>query len=700
MAEPTTGATVTRDLEPLSFRAALEPKTVDPEKRTVDLVWTTGARVLRGFFEPWYEELSTDSKHVRMKRLNNGAPFLDTHKAYEGAKGVLGVVVAGSARLENGKGVATVRFAKPEDDPEADKVFRKIADGILQNVSVGYRTYKLEKVEAGEGKTPVFRATDWEPFEISVVPSGADDGAGFRSTEAGTPNQCVFVTHSQETRAMADPIPPATPATPEARRSAVEEATRAAKSARIEDAKLRAEAEQRAAEDARTAERERVAGIRNIARRSRLGDGWADALIEGGTTVEEARAAAFDKLADEDERTPTTQHTRYSAGDDASDKFRRGASAWLFTKAGAVGVVEKAQKALPGHEAFRDVALDPGEFRGMSLLDLARESLERANVKTRGINKNDLAGAALTYRSSHGFNTTSDFAAILENTLHKLLLASYAVTQDTWGNFCYRGSVADFRPHNRYRLGSFGTLDALTEHGEFKQKAIPDAEKQLISASTKGNIISLSRQAIINDDMSAFSRLATMLGRAAKLSIEVDVYALLALNAGLGPAMGDGLTLFHANHANVGTGAAITAASIYADRVVLASQKDPSKNEILDLRPHCLCVPVGLGGDARVINEAQYDPDTVNKLQRPNYSRGFFNVICDTPRLSGTRRYMFADPNVAPVIEVAFLDGQSEPFLDVMNGWRVDGVDWKVRLDYGVGPIDYRGAVTNAGVGG
>jgi hypothetical protein len=101
-----------------------------------------------------------------------------------------------------------------------------------------------------------------------------------------------------------------------------------------------------------------------------------------------------------------------------------------------------------------------------------------------------------------------------------------------------------------------------------------------------------------------------------------------------------------------------------------------------------------------VINQSQYDPDTVaNKAQmKPNVVAGLYRDIVDTGRLTGTRRYSFADPSIAPVIEVAFLDGNELPFMDSQEGFRMDGVEWKVRLDYGVGAIDYRGAVTNAGV--
>lgn len=58
---------------------------------------------------------------------------------------------------------------------------------------------------------------------------------------------------------------------------------------------------------------------------------------------------------------------------------------------------------------------------------------------------------------------------------------------------------------------------------------------------------------------------------------------------------------------------------------------------------------------------------------------------------------MFADAGVAPALEVAFLNGQDTPFLEMQQGFTVDGAAYKGRLDYGVAGCDYRGAVTNAG---
>jgi hypothetical protein len=686
----------TREIPPLSMRAAFRPGSVDREKRTIEIVWTTGARVLRGFYDRYYEELSLDPKHVRMDRLRSGrAPLLNSHDGFSLAS-VLGVVE--SARLAGVEGTATVRFAKAEDDAEADKIFRKVADGIIANVSVGYRAYRYEKVEGGEEQIPVYRAVDWEPHEISLVGMGADSGAGTRAAPECGPMPCAFVSRSEEspmsgTAAQSTPATaPAAPPAPQpaAPQGAARTATGSAPAAAPEDAA-------RAATEAATrAERERIIGIRQAVRAAKLGDELADELVNGSVSLDKARATVLERLAAADDKTRTEQHISVQGGDDEFSKWQRGAAAWLFQKAAVANTIARAQEAAPKHAAFRDVALDPGEFRGLSLVDLARESLERRGQKTRGLSRVDLVGKALTFRNG-GLNSTSDYAVLLENVMHKTLLASYATTPDSWTRFCAVGSVSDFRVHNRYRLGSFGVLDALNEHGEYKNKVIPDGEKATIAARTKGNIIGLTRQAIIDDDLGAFNSLATRFGRAAKLSIEVDVFDLIKQNGGLGPTQADGQPLFHANRANVGAAAALSVDALDADRVVMAIQKDPSGNEILDLRPAILLVPIGLGGQAKVLNDSQFDASVSNKFQVPNKVRGLFREIVDTPRLTGTRRYLLADPGTAPVLEVAFLDGQREPFMESHDGWRVDGTEWKVRLDYGVAAIDYRGAVTNAG---
>ena len=404
-----------------------------------------------------------------------------------------------------------------------------------------------------------------------------------------------------------------------------------------------------------------------------------EVLADPALTIEQIQARLLTAVGkDAEPANPQGAFPKVEKTEDEADKRIAAASDALLVRSG-VSVDAKVRASMGSNP-----------FRGHKLLDLARASAQRAGIKTDSMTQMEVVAAAFT-------QGTSDFPVLLENTMHKALQASYALAALTWNRFCATGSVSDFRAHNRYRLGSFGSLDAVNELGEFINKTIPDGEKGSIQAGTKGNIINLSRTAIVNDDLGAFVGLAGMLGRAAARTVEADVYALLALNSGAGPTMGDGKALFHADHGNITTSAAITMAALDLDRVAMASQMDVSGNDYLDLRPAVLLVPIGLGGTARSINEAQYDPDTANKLQKPNIVNGLFRDIVDTPRLSGNRRYLFADASEAPVIEVAFLDGVQDPYIELQNGFDVDGARYKVRLDYGVGAVDYRGAVTNAG---
>ncbi len=329
-------------------------------------------------------------------------------------------------------------------------------------------------------------------------------------------------------------------------------------------------------------------------------------------------------------------------------------------------------------------------YRGQSLFDMARDAVAATGKSIQGMSKLEVVATAFT-------QSTSDFPVLLENVMHKTLQLAYARAQPTWSRFCATGSVSDFREHKRYLLGSFGNLDPLDENGEFKNKTIPDAMAQGITATTKGNVINISRQMIINDDLGAFVGLANSLGYAAGRTIEADVYALLAMNSGLGPVMNDGKKLFDAAHGNIGTAAALSMTAIDADRVKMRSQMDISGNDYLDLNPSVLLVPVSLGGLAKSINTSTFNPSASAGPQETNIAAGLFSDIVDSPRLTGTRRYLFADPMIAPALEVAFLDGNDQPYLEMQTGFDVDGTRYKVRHDYAVGAVGYQGAVTNAG---
>lgn len=362
-------------------------------------------------------------------------------------------------------------------------------------------------------------------------------------------------------------------------------------------------------------------------------------------------------------------------GADETDKFRAAASDALLIRAGLL-------------------KNDPANgLRGMRLSRMAETCLQRSGMDPAvfGTNEMGMVKAAITHSSS-------DFPVILENVLNKTLLDTYSVAAETWRKWCAVSSVGDFRPYKRLRLGSFGNLDALSEGGEYKHKAIPDATAESVSISTKANTVTLTRHAIINDDLGAFVRIGQMLARAASRSIEADAYALLISNPTLDS---DSTALFDAGHSNYhtsGSAAAITMTSLDAARTAIKLQKDRSGNDYIGItEPFILLCPVAKAGAARVANESKDDPDATSALNRSNITFGMLSAIVDTPYLTGNGWYLLADPAQFPTFEVLFLNGQQTPFSDRIEQQNADGVKWLIRHDYGVNVVDYVGAYYNTG---
>ncbi|MFN3078017.1 MAG: terminase, partial [Alphaproteobacteria bacterium] len=164
---------------PIQVRtASLAPASIDGERRTVDVVWSTGAGVQRYDFTSdteFVETLSMNPSHIRMDRLNAGAPVLNSHR--NALEGILGRVVPGSVRVQDGRGLATLQISTASD---VAPVWQRIVDGMVTAVSVGYRVHTYEVLRV-PGELPEYRAVDWEPFEISFVALGADPSAGVRT---------------------------------------------------------------------------------------------------------------------------------------------------------------------------------------------------------------------------------------------------------------------------------------------------------------------------------------------------------------------------------------------------------------------------------------------------------------------------------------------------------------------------------------
>lgn len=633
---------------------------VSAEERRVRISFSSTQPYLRAswFDDPWMEVLGHDAGEVNLERLNAGAPVLYNHDRYD-RDNRIGVVER--AWIEDGRGLADIRLSRRE---AVAGLWQDLQDGVLRNVSVGYQIHERTLLTARDDAPDEYRVTSWTPLEISLVDIPADHTVGVgRSQESA--GQFRIINLPDESGPHGDPVmppetvkqepglPPADPVTHEEIRAQV-----------------------------KTQERQRRADIRNLCTPMQRRHPWiaelADKALDDDTqTAATVGQEILRKLAEMSPGPlqPDPAEVGIRAGEDARDKFIQGATQALLVRAATPGLSPE-QRNLSGNE-----------FRGLSLTDLARHCLGAQGVNVRGLDHRQIAGRAFT-------QTNSDFPILLENAMHKSMTAGYTTAALTWRRWCKQGSVVDFRAHHRYTRGLIGRIQARNEAGELRQGYLPDGEKQSLTASTKGLIIGLTREAIINDDMDLFGSIGPEMGAAAARTVEYDAFAKLTAN----PALSDGVALFHANHGNLaGSGALIGVDTLDAARVAMASQKDPSGQDYLDILPAVLVCPISKGAAARVVIGSEYDPDAVSKLQRPNAVRGMVGDIVDTARLSGTAWYLFADPNQHPVIEVAFLNGQDSPALESENGFTVDGVNWRVTLDYGVAAVGYRGAYKNAG---
>lgn len=323
-------------------------------------------------------------------------------------------------------------------------------------------------------------------------------------------------------------------------------------------------------------------------------------------------------------------------------------------------------------------------FAGMTLAELARASLSHRGIAISGMDRLGIVGLAFTHSSS-------DFGNLLADVAHKSMLKGHMEAAETFTEWTAKGTLTDFRPSKRVDLSTFPNLDRVAEGAEYKYGTLGDTGEQIMLA-TYGKLFSITRQAIINDDLSALTRVPQLMGRAAIRTVGDLVYAVLTGN----PQMSDGKTLFHADHKNQLAAAALSIANIGKGMQQMRTQKDGKAT--LDIRPKYLLTPVALEPTAIALLAAEFDPALVD-AKVPNPVRNKLQVISD-PRLddaSATTSFMLADQSMYDTIEVAYLDGNDKPYLEQQQGFTVDGAAFKVRIDAGVAPLSWRTMVRMPG---
>jgi hypothetical protein len=643
----------------------MTPRTVDAEARSVEAVVATEEPAEVWDYERWapVDEILL-MKGARLSKVRKGRlPLLDAHQR-DTARRVLGSVT--DLRVDGPELIGTEVYSAISE-PE----FVKVTEGHLDQRSVGYRVFATTYIKPGESATVEGRTfaakpnkglsvvTDWIPVECSVVPIGADPASGTRADVTETPETPKEPpTMPADTPKIEERAAPVTPPV------IVVDPAVAAMRAELDALKttVAKDANARAIDDVFRASLH-LPGV----------DALRTAAIQGNHSADQARATLLAHL-----QAQTSPAGRVAVTADEADKRRECAIHAIY------------QRANPGAKATAEEQSKARQFRGMSLLDLARHCLEAAGQSTRGMDQMEIAGRA--------FQTTPDYPHILSSTANKTLLAAYDAAPRQWARWCKRGSLSDFKATPRVRMSASGILPSVPEGAEFPNYSVTDTAEN-IQLATFGKIFAISRQAVINDDMDAFGSIPTAHALAWARTVNQAPVRVIMANA----ALHDGVTLYYATtHSNITTTTTVTTkataeASIRAMRALMTAQYEgTAENKVfLQIVPAFLLVTPT---KALYFVQAVYETGVSSNNRLVDIARLGLEVI-EEPELENDaltgyatdNTYMFAAPGACPTVEVAFLNGNDAPTLETQTGFEVDGIKLKVRGDVAAKAIDWRG---------
>lgn len=610
---------------------------VDTDSRTVELSFSSETPYGRWFGD---EILCHDEECINLERFNNG---LGTVLFNHDRDAVVGHVER--AWIEDNRGKALVRF---DEDEQSDTIFKKVQSGTLQGVSVGYSIKRYEVLDDkdsvssnGRFKGPdTYVVTDWEPLEISIVSVPADPtvGVGRSAEEIHT---SIDIQEEEKSMDPKDVLKTEEVKSTEPVETGITQADLA---------------------KAMETERKRTSEITALFRDFDV-EG-ADEAIVTGVSVDEARAMVMDQLRARNKGVSVTM------GEAETDKFRAAAQDAVLMAAG-LPVAEPAPGA--------------NELRGYSMIELARESLRReCDTKANFGDNMEMARAAV--------NSTSTFPAIMSNLANKSVMVGFNEAETTFQIWAGKGSNRDFKEAARVALSEAGNLELVPEGGQFQQDVFKEASART-KVATYGKIFSLTRQAIINDDLGLFSKIATKYGSAAKRLVNKMVYAQLTGDV----KMQDNIALFDDNHGNIAkTGEALSVKAIAKAITAMRRQKGIQGTANLNITPKYLVVPPELEVTAyQIVNSTAAVDGTNSGVVNPY--KGRFVIVADAELTDPDAWYLVADASQHDTIEVTYLNGVETPRLETRQGFDVDGIEYKVAFDCGVSALDFRGLYKNAG---
>jgi phage head maturation protease len=590
-----------------------------------------------------------------------------------------------------------------DKDEASQAAFAKVQSGSLRGASVGFKVTSWKRLDQGDKwespggqrfEGPADVADKWKIFEFSLTPIAADSEVGVgRSTQGREPEKEFVMEEKLKAELVKrglsaeasdeeaqDFILRTLDTPPEKPKPKPEDP---------EPEPLPTEDSVRLGQEKEKLERERCTQIAELSGAYPQYRAMCSTMIAEGHSVAVARGAILEQLSKD--RPPARQvFSSVESGEDARRKFHRACVDSISLR--ATGSLRKDRGE--SESAFLQREREARDMAHPHIMETLRHSLRTDGLSDRGRTEEVIKRAI-----SH---SSSDFPAILKDASEKQLQRAYAEYPATWRPLAKIGNARNFLPMNRPKLGNMGNLIANPELVPMAEGSTVDVNESF-SIGTYSRRFGISRQALINDDLSAFDRIPTGMGQAAARTVTDTVYALLISAAGVGPTMAeDSLALFATTHtsganyiAAVGTP---DVAGLSALKLLMRKQKGfVAANEtapILNITARMLLVPAALETAARQTVASLGDPSKSNDITF-NPFRGELEVIVE-PRLDAgtngtTAWYLVADPSQVEGLEVAFLNGQDTPNLIEVQGTNVLGTEWGVYLDFGAKFIEHRG---------
>lgn len=626
---------------------AVRGRSLDREAREVEVVLSTGARRRIEYWDGAIEE-EIPLDRASLERINSVGAVLDNHRAYGSVVDALGAVVRGSVRIEGDELVGRLKFARTE---KASTAMQMIEDDILRAVSVGYSA-QYERVKAKDrddgGAVDLYRATSWDPHEVSIVTMPADVRAIIRghvpldpASSAEERNQESSMSKKMEPTPAADhAVTPDNPPSSEPRATATVDPGEAI---------------------ARTAAL--IGRTRALIERNGLDEVSPEDLVAQHKGDETAiRSAILDRLDKRSQATKTHGHVSVEIGGDNGGQ-----------RAAIVdGLLHRMEP--------RAVKLDEqsGRFRRLKLLDIAKLTLEARGISTKHMGDEEIARRA-TRTLGDGFHSTSDFSGILGDLANKRLRNAYMARQPVWKQFARRVDFNNFNPINVYKISDFPDLDEVSEGGEYQNGTLNESSETYRGAKY-GRMVALTWEAILADDLRAFEQGLRGAGQAA-LRRENKVFYDALTGVTL---MGDGVALFDASRGNISAVGGAASISVVSGAVTaMGTQTGDSADgdDYLDLYPSFILCPMAqrVGYQQALGLDPRRAPDAPSNQIPPEFEgisvlpTGHLDVV--DPIVS----YAIASPDVIDTLEYGYLRGEEGPQVFQEEGFRIDGTAFKVR---------------------